>query len=125
MKSCYVLLALASGDWGEEDCAYSGAGCDDSSSDLTAGALEGNSSSESSSSNSSSRLTLGFSATAGLGASSMETSWVSGSDLMLSICDAVLDDSSADVASGVIECGMSAMSFGPAWSCIDLTVLET
>jgi hypothetical protein len=86
---------------------YSGAGCESSSSDLTTGALEGNSSSESSSSNSSSRLTLGFTSAAGLGASSMATSWVSGSGLITS--GVVLDDSSAAVDSGDVECGIFAV----------------
>jgi hypothetical protein len=104
----------------------SGAGCDDSSSDLITGALDGNSSSESPSSNSSSRLTLDFSATAGLGASSIATSCVSGSDLMLSTCDGGFEVSSADIVSGVTECGMLAVfCMVSVESCIDPTVLET
>jgi hypothetical protein len=104
----------------------SGAGCDDSSSVLTTGALDGNSSSESSSSNNSSRLTLGFSAIAGLGASSIATSCVSGSDLMLSACDGGFEVSSADIFSGVTECGMFPVSsMMSVESCIDPIVLET
>jgi hypothetical protein len=75
-----------------------------------AGALDGNSSSESSPSNSSSKLTLGFSVPVALDASSIATSWVSGSDLTISVCETAVDSSSATVDSGVIECGISAIS---------------
>ena len=92
--------------------AYIGTGCDASSSDFTTGALEGNSSSESSSSKSSSRLTLDFSAAGGVGASSMATSSVSGSVLNASACEAVPEDSSADIASGVTECGIASVING-------------
>jgi hypothetical protein len=102
---------------------YSGAGCDDSSSDLTTGALDGNSSSESSSSNSSSRLTLGFCSAAELGASSIATSWVSGSGLMM--VGVVPDASSTDVDSGVIECGIfAATSVVSVLFCMGASMLE-
>jgi hypothetical protein len=69
-------------------------------------------------------LTLGFSG-GGLGASSIATSWVSGSDLIVSTCESVLD-SLPGVDSGVTECGM----FAVLWSVavlfdIELMVLDT
>jgi hypothetical protein len=82
---------------------YIGAGCEASSCDVGAGALEGNSSSESSLSKSSSRLTLGFSTAAGVGASSIATSCDSGSGLMASAWERVAEGSSAGVESGVTE----------------------
>ena len=82
--------------------AYIGAGCDASSCEMGAGALEGNSGSESTSSNISSSLTLLVSAVAAAGTSSMATSWVSGSGLTLSVCDA----SCVGVESGEVECGI-------------------
>ena len=87
--------------------AYIGAGCEASSCDVGAGALEGNSSSESSSSKSSSRFTLGFSAAAAVGASSIATSCVSGAGLIASVWDTVAEDSYAGVDYGVTECGIS------------------
>jgi hypothetical protein len=50
---------------------------------------------------------LGFSAAAAVGASSIATSCVSGSDLTASAWETAADDSSAGVDSGVTECGIS------------------
>jgi hypothetical protein len=50
---------------------------------------------------------LGFSAAGAVGASSIATSCVSGSDLTASAWETAADDSSAGVDSGVTECGIS------------------
>lgn len=83
---------------------YKGAGCEGSCSDLTPGALDPNSPSESSS-NRSSKFTFARSVVDALDASSIVMSCDSGSDLTGSTCETFLD-SSTDVDSGVIECGI-------------------